>query len=259
MNSNKKLINKIRNYYEHYYRDTLGLPDWELSVERRIDEEREIQPKLKRLENLLGGFNNKRVLDVGCGTGGFILAISKFVNSANGVDPDQKAITICRLKKRALKAENVDFKVGKAERLPFENDYFDIVYCYTVLEHVDDVGKSIKEMVRVVKPGGVIYIEAPNYFSCFEGHYKVFWLPMFPKKIASLYLKLRGRNPAFLKTVNYLTTSKVIKHLSTLPVKVELLANKDKRTQGILRWPLEISYFLFRINPQIELLIKKTN
>jgi ubiquinone/menaquinone biosynthesis C-methylase UbiE len=51
---------------------------------------------------------------------------------------------------------------GEAEALPFENDSFDLVYCSHVLEHVKDEVASLKEMKRVLKPGGTLIIGMPT-------------------------------------------------------------------------------------------------
>lgn len=247
----KLLIKKLRDYYSNYYRHQLGLPDWQEWVEYRLNEEEVERSKITRLERILGSFKDKKMLDVGCGTGGFLVEAKKSGAIVYGVEPEQEAIDICRIK------DIKSVKLAKAENLPFPNNSFDLVYCYTVLEHVDDPAQAILEMIRVAKPGGKIYIQTPNYLSFYEGHYKVFWLPLFPKKLAKLYLRLRGRNPKFLKTINYLTPTSLRKYLNNLPVKVEFLRHDDLRTKGFFNWPLKIIYTVFRIDPQIELIIKK--
>lgn len=248
----KDLRQKIKRYYEKYYRNQLGLPDWKNSVKTRLDEEIAEREKIKNLEKILGSFNGKKILDVGCGTGGFLVEAQKKGGDTFGIDPELEAIKICALK--GLK----NVRVGEGEELPFPDNFFDIIYCYTVLEHVSDVKKTLQEMVRVLKPNGIAYIQTPNYLSCFEGHYKIFWLPLFPKSIASIYLNLRGRRSDFLKTINYLTPKKLKNYASELSVILKFLEHKDMRTQGIISWPLKIFYSLFNIDPQIELILKKT-
>lgn len=247
----KILEKKLKKYYKNYYYHELGLPNWEDWVSFRISEENFELEKISRLEKITGKFKNKKLLDVGCGTGGFLKIAKQKGAIIFGLEPEKTAVDICRIKGLA------NIKLGFSEKLPFQNDYFDIVYCYTVLEHVDNVSKSLEEMVRVTKKNGKVYIQTPNYLSCYEGHYKVFWLPLFPKKLASIYLKLRGRNSNFIKTINYITPNLLKKYLLKLPVTYKFIKHEDKRTKGILSIPLLVFYTAFNIDPQIEILIKK--
>jgi len=253
------LIGKIHRYYKKYYKDTLGLPNWSEDYKWRFKEEEFAKRKISQIKSYLGDFSKKKVLDVGCGTGGFIVVASQLGAKAWGIDPDKEAIAICELKAKTFNLRSADFKIAQAEILPFANNFFDIVYCYTVLEHVDDVKKALIEMVRVAKPGGLIYIEAPNYLACFEGHYKVFWLPLFPKKLAKIYLKARRRPIKFLDTINYLTPREIGRYLKELPVIVESIKHCDLRTKGIFHYPLLFIYHLFNVDPQIELIIRKNS
>ncbi len=89
-----------------------------------------------------------------------------------------------------------------------------MVISSAVLEHVHDLGIVVEEIFRILKPNGIIYQEIPNYVFPFEGHYKILWFPLFPKKIAKLYVKLRGMNPDFLDHINYTTPKRVFKLFS---------------------------------------------
>jgi len=106
--------------------------------------------------------------------------------------------------------------VGKAESLPFRNGFFDLVVSNAVLEHVGDIGETIQEMYRVLKPNGKIYHEIPNYLFPVEPHYKIVWLPLMPKGLGRIYAKLRGKNPHFLNHLNYTTPSKVNYYFSNM-------------------------------------------
>ena len=82
------------------------------------------------------------------------------------------------LKQRA--AAGSAYVRAEAERLPFRDGTFDVVYCFSVIEHVASVEATVAEMVRVTRRGGVIYVHTPNAWSWCEGHYKVFWAPFLP-------------------------------------------------------------------------------
>ena len=108
----------------------------------------------------------QRVLDVGCGTGYFMRAISGAVGSAGlviGVDPSGSMVEYARHK--AASIPNCEFQVGTAEALPFPGNHFDVVVSSLVLHHLPEHVRlrALEEMRRVLQPGGRILIaEARN-------------------------------------------------------------------------------------------------
>jgi 2-polyprenyl-3-methyl-5-hydroxy-6-metoxy-1,4-benzoquinol methylase len=99
-----------------------------------------------------------RVLDVGCGGG----SVAKAVKRAR---PDLD-VCGCDLSESALKtanshAEGVDFRLATAERLPFGDGELDFVWIFDVLEHVDEPERVLREVRRVLKPGGGFHIVLP--------------------------------------------------------------------------------------------------
>lgn len=247
----KDLEEKIRKYYQKYYQSELGLPNWQELVNFRVNEEEFEREKILRLEKLLGEFAGKKILDVGCGTGGFLAEAAKKGAMVFGIDPEKEAVKICHLKG----IKNV--KVGFGENLPYGNNFFDVAYCYTVLEHVENPEKTLSEMVRVAKPAGKIYLQTPNYLSCYEGHYKIFWLPLFPKFLAKIYLFLRGRSSKFLETINYLTPGKLLKFSKSQPVRIHFINHSLGKPSKFLEKIIFTYYKLFKIDPQIEVVLKK--
>jgi ubiquinone/menaquinone biosynthesis C-methylase UbiE len=75
-----------------------------------------------------------------------------------GIDPSSEAVNQAN-----EESSGVEFKVGFAEKLPFADEVFDVAYSLEVIEHVAEYAAMISEMCRVVKPGGYIYIQTPNY------------------------------------------------------------------------------------------------
>ena len=98
--------------------------------------------------------------------------------------------------------------------MPFRDNSVDIVVSLQVLEHVADPKAMLLEVFRVLRPGGFFYLTCENYLSWREPHYRVFWLPLLPKPIGAVYLRLRGRSPEFLyNSVTYTTRPGVLRML----------------------------------------------
>lgn len=102
---------------------------------------------------------NGKLLDVGCGAGDFPEAFGHYRPDLeiSAIDISQKAIKIA--KRRKLK---VDFKVGNAEKLPFESKSFEAVTCFDLIEHVEHPERVISEIERVLKPGGIFHTFIPT-------------------------------------------------------------------------------------------------
>lgn len=102
------------------------------------------------------GLTRPRILDIGCGTGANLEMLSQF-GAAEGVDVSIDALEFCR--QRGL--QNV--RQGEAEHLPYEDGSFDLVTALDVVEHLDDDVLGLKEMRRVLRPGGVALMFVPAF------------------------------------------------------------------------------------------------
>jgi 2-polyprenyl-6-hydroxyphenyl methylase / 3-demethylubiquinone-9 3-methyltransferase len=101
------------------------------------------------------------VLDVGCGGGFLAEEFAALGCRVTGVDPSSASIAAAR-----NHAEQgglaIDYAEASGEALPFGDGSFEVVYCCDVLEHVDDVAKTVDEIARVVKPGGAFLFDTIN-------------------------------------------------------------------------------------------------
>ena len=214
------LDSKLSKYYTNYYKGQLGLPDWESRVESRLNEEDIYCRRYIELiqEYFDYDFANKKVLVVGCGTGGELVNFHKKGADVYGIEPSMDAIEICLLKAELhnIKKENV--VLGISESLPFEEKSFDFIYCFTVLEHVSDVKASIVEMVRCVKPQGKIFIETPDYRQLYEGHYKLPLPMILPNWFNKIILIILGRPHYYIDSINKISSKYLQNIFSTLPV-----------------------------------------
>ncbi|MBT9313002.1 class I SAM-dependent methyltransferase [Leptothoe kymatousa] len=67
--------------------------------------------------------------------------------------------------------ENVEYHKISVEGLSFQDNLFDLVYCFATMEHVPNIQRGFSEMVRVTKPGGVIYCVASPLWNSRQGHH----------------------------------------------------------------------------------------
>lgn len=108
-------------------------------------------------------FRGKKVLEVGFGAGTDFVQWLRAGAVATGIDLTQEALAnlLNRIQAYGLPApEHV--QVADAENLPFSSDTFDLGYSFGVLHHSPDTEKAIRELVRVVRPGGQIKIMLYN-------------------------------------------------------------------------------------------------
>ena len=96
-----------------------------------------------------------KILDTGCCTGYNLHTLSKF-GKVYGVDTEKKAVQYC--KTRGFKRV---FLLNNGLKLPFKNNYFDVVTCLDVLEHVKEDEDYLKELHRVLSPGGKLVLFTP--------------------------------------------------------------------------------------------------
>jgi SAM-dependent methyltransferase len=133
----------------------LGHPSyvWRFGQERRL-------AMIRRFMPLEGG----RVLDIGCGLGAYVNRFGDFTEHAYGMDID-----MARVQKGAAAGVN-GLCAGVGEAMPFASDSFDGVLLNEVIEHVTSDRETLREALRVTRPGGRVVIFAPNRFYPFETH-----------------------------------------------------------------------------------------
>jgi len=117
------------------------------------------------LEAELPDWREKEIVDVGCGTGAILKQLGNPEQNV-GIDLAPEAISFCR--QRGL--NNV--RQGDVHALPFADASFDAVICSSVLYHqwVSDVEGAVREMHRVLRPGGVLLINVPAFSFLHSAH-----------------------------------------------------------------------------------------
>ena len=117
--------------------------------------------KVRDKDEVLAGLldlGGKRLLDVGCGTGGLVRLMTRRGARVWGLDPNAGQLELALA---AGAAGDETYIEGVAEDLPFAAGAMDIVVFFNSLHHVDDPGKALAETVRVLRPGGLAAIAEP--------------------------------------------------------------------------------------------------
>jgi len=130
----------------------------------------EIVRRRFRLAQQLASFQNKLVLDFGCGNGAQTVAFAESGCKIVAVDIDEEDLTTLRRKVYEEKIRSIQpLRYGGAH-LPLVDNAFDLVLSFEVLEHVPNEAAALREIHRVLKPGGEIIFSVPNKGWIFETH-----------------------------------------------------------------------------------------
>ena len=132
----------------------LGNPSfvWRFGQDRRLNLIRSYAP-----------LEGARILDIGCGLGVYVRKFREFSDRVCGIDIDPK-----RLREGAKTTPGLMLAVG--EHLPYRSESFDVVVLNEVIEHVQDDAATMREAMRILRPGGRVVVYAPNRLYPFETH-----------------------------------------------------------------------------------------
>ena len=125
-----------------------------------------------RLNGLLEGYlpkrgDGQRLLDVGCGTGHHLMQFRERGFDVTGVDGSEGMLEVARANN-----PGIEFAVSDVEALPFPDQSFDLVICIEVLRYLPHFSKCVREMGRVLRPGGVCLTTATPILNL-NGYYFV--------------------------------------------------------------------------------------
>lgn len=139
---------------------TYGWAELPEEAQRLEAQAKSLEPVTKRELEIMGLGPDMKVLDAGCGTGAVTRKIAQLVTSGEAVGIDMDALFIETAEKLAESGsiKNIRFELGNIDNMSYEDGYFDRVYCRLVLMHVNDPVRTVRELARVTRKGGLIAV-----------------------------------------------------------------------------------------------------
>lgn len=186
------------------------------------------------------------VLDVGCSIGSFAYSIKDKVKSLVGIDIENEAIECAQAYVDYKNYSNLKFFVDDAinfekTKLSYSSS-FDLIILKDVVEHISNLNNfsiMINNLTTLLRPGGIIFIECPNYIFPYEPHLKIPIIPMSTKKILLKTARLFRK----IKTIE---DENFINHLNIVSPSIienELMSNNLIFLNAYEEWKLKKIFF----------------
>ena len=169
---------------------------------------------VKRHLHLSRDVNDKRILEIGCGRGGFAAWLASQAERPAQIvaaDFSSAAVQKGRTHAERLGLSSIKWEIGDIQDISHSDDSFDTVISCETIEHVRHPAKAVRELARVLKPGGRLFLTAPNYLGTL-GLYR-------------LYCRVRGRP--------YTEEGQPINRLTLLPITRSLVTRSGLKIETI--------------------------
>jgi ubiquinone/menaquinone biosynthesis C-methylase UbiE len=192
--------------------------------------------KARKVERVLADFLGReelaglRVLDVGCGSGHFAAYFAAH-NTVAGADVLDQRSAECR--------DAFEFRLVTSEILPFPDASFDVVLSNQVMAYVADQPRHFAEMARVLRPGGLVYLAAPNRTFPLEPHHHLPLVHYLPRRIYMRVLRLLGlyRSEIWLPTHRQIRRLAAAAGLTPHDYTVRVLRHPRRYAMNLIGFP----------------------
>lgn len=165
LNNFLNIINNIGSYRkkfdkEKYNTQILFGKLWEeRKKEKKLNSSKVLIELFKRAKINIKLIKNKKILDMGCGSGRFTNALAQLgCKNAIGVDLGDHGLKVAKQFAKVNKIKNVKFIKASVLKLPFKDDSFDFIFCKGVLHHTGNLYKGLFEIKRVLKKESYAFI-----------------------------------------------------------------------------------------------------
>ena len=208
-----------------------------LDVKSRKEKASAIIRILKNYKNI----EDCKILDIGTGAGVIASELGKAGKEAHSVDV---------VDERVIK-KNFVFKKIKDENLPFKDNEFDIIVSNHVMAHVDNDDMHLKEVRRVLKKDGIVYLSMLNKLWPLEPNFNLLFLSWLPREIADSFVKVSGKGKCY--NVRPLVYPKFIKKIKKYfifdDITIKIISNKA--------WMPKSAYTLLRVFSPVWVMVLK--
>jgi ubiquinone/menaquinone biosynthesis C-methylase UbiE len=182
---------------------------------------RKAETAIRVLRAYLGQDPKGTVLDVGGSSGVMAEAFARLGCDVTAIDIDAAAIDLAR---QRPSVPGLRFEVGDAMALDFASCSVDLVLCCHVYEHVPDAQRMMTEILRILKPGGLLYFSAGNRLAWDEPHYHLPLLSVLPRPVAHLYMRLAGKGGHYHeKHLTYWGLKRLVKCFERIEFSTQLV------------------------------------
>jgi 2-polyprenyl-6-hydroxyphenyl methylase/3-demethylubiquinone-9 3-methyltransferase len=173
-----------REFYDYYANESQSPRTLE-----RYGGIRDMVLRVYRREHPDQGSAGLRVADIGCGAGTQCLMWAELGHEVHGLDVNRPLVELAgrRAAERRLEAR---FEVGAASELPWDDSTFDICLVPELLEHVVDWKRCIEEFVRILRPGGLLFLSTTNRLCPRQQEFNLPAYSWYPSRLKRLYERL---------------------------------------------------------------------
>ena len=195
------------------------------------------------LKDYFNEISSLSLLDIGSSTGIMTNEYAKHCQDVTGVDLDTTAV---KYSTNQYQRENLKFICAPIEEIDFPDSSYDVITCSQIYEHVPSDEKLMKEILRLLKPGGVCYFAAGNRFKIIEPHYNLPFLSFLPKKVANVYIRLFTKHDFYYENLQSLRNlKKLVSKFEIIDYTLKIIKYPSRFSADDMLLEKTLKYFLF--------------
>ncbi len=168
-------------------------PDYAAWREKRIWQERYQAERLAIIEQFGGALAGRQILEISCGMGGTLVALAQAGAHPVATEFNHAYCTIASQRSQRYDL-NLPIINAVGEDIPFADNSFDLAICWDIVEHVQNPAAMLRELRRVVRPGGRVLLTIINRWAWRDPHYHIRGLNWLPRPLADRIVARRTQS-----------------------------------------------------------------